>query len=619
MPFFRIPRRSHNATLQCRSYQLAMKKDDSLILESPPPEGEKQPFIGRVFRSASTQCTAAFQEAVSDLKSIRRERAVLWSLLGIWITAVLGVFISLTAYAFSSTEFRYGETTACRSDNSFNVNISAYNAWEASGFFEINLGAGNLTFTQAKVIDITWDIIIGRGGQVLLASIPWRVFADYVATSMEFKPITYAVFSSIYVRTEPSILSTFRMTQTFIHGRGLKSKLAMVFVTLDILFLVAWPTFSGAMTGYTPTVKAFVPDYNGNYIPFSDFRPIAYIIHDGPRINLTDDYAVSSRFEDDVSLEEPIILRNGRFDGLCGPFNFDADECDLQRTTSNYVSLYGFFGLWNTTSVWLNEELPSPILNISAFYFDPDSEFYGSNWTDHQGAGVEYPFRDPSNITLAYSNQTYLLTYVQANGRCQPVQDRFKWGFSFLQLLAVVILLNIWTIGTYVMWFKARFQLPLQGQPEIPRGWKSVLILAEKMNEEFQQAGINVQSLTNKRLEEEIGKILGGGSVSFDSPLTKKGYSFWDGTKKWFSEKRSRCLVMVLTFVLISGVWVGLLLQEDSLDSLFVMPPCIFFGMFFALGVGSTIRSSLFMALCWNLPAFIICLILSRTTSVLEY
>jgi hypothetical protein len=40
---------------------------------------------------------------------------------------------------------------------------------ESSYFFTPNLSFGKMTFTQVTVIDIAWDLIIGRGGQLLLA------------------------------------------------------------------------------------------------------------------------------------------------------------------------------------------------------------------------------------------------------------------------------------------------------------------------------------------------------------------------------------------------------------------------------------------------------------------
>ncbi|OTA99681.1 hypothetical protein M426DRAFT_67361 [Hypoxylon sp. CI-4A] len=262
---------------------------DSLILEDPPTD--KPSLYRRCISIVSTQVTGAFREALSDIKSVRWARAGLWTLFFIWTMIILGLFTFFVIYStFSSTFESYN--SACRSDGSFNMNPAEYRVWTASSFFEINIGFGELAFTEAKVIDVAWDIIIGRGGQALMAFLSWRAFADYVTTSMEFAPITYTLFSIIFLQDEPSIWSTFQVARTFIFNRGLKSRLSMVFMVLCMLFLIGWPTFASAMTGYTTIGKAFVPDFNSNYIPFSNFQPIVYVIHDGSRIDLTDDYPV---------------------------------------------------------------------------------------------------------------------------------------------------------------------------------------------------------------------------------------------------------------------------------------------------------------------------------------
>jgi len=48
------------------------------------------------------------------------------------------------------------------------------------------------------------------------------------------------------------------------------------------------------MTGYQQNTKAFIRVENGQLLPFSAFNPIAFIIHDGDRVNLTKDYHVPS-------------------------------------------------------------------------------------------------------------------------------------------------------------------------------------------------------------------------------------------------------------------------------------------------------------------------------------
>ncbi|KAI1779342.1 hypothetical protein F4818DRAFT_247218 [Hypoxylon cercidicola] len=157
----------------------------------------------------------------------------------------------------------------------------------------------------------------------------------------------------------------------------------------------------------------------------------------------------------------------------------------------------------------------------------------------------------------------------------------------------------------YTMWLKAHSRLPLQGQAEVPRGWKSVLILAEKMGKELHEAGIDVHSLTDRQLKEKVRKQLQGGSVSLDTPLTKSGHSFRRGVRQWFEAKRRWCLAMLMASILLWGGW-GIAVWKEFMLAFMILVPCLFLGSVFAIGVGSTIRSSLLMMLFWSMLGVII-------------
>lgn len=47
----------------------------------------------------------------------------------------------------------------CMPDGSFNNNPAEYNIWKTSGYFQITLGSGQLSFPVAKFIDISFDIV----------------------------------------------------------------------------------------------------------------------------------------------------------------------------------------------------------------------------------------------------------------------------------------------------------------------------------------------------------------------------------------------------------------------------------------------------------------------------
>jgi hypothetical protein len=92
----------------------------------------------------------------------------------------------------------------------------------------------------------------------------------------------------------------------------------MTFMSLTMLFVISIPTLTNSMTGYTPTFKAFVrtedpitrpsqfspnvtviaeggalaPASGSSLTLFRSFQETLYVIHDGSRVGLADDYAV---------------------------------------------------------------------------------------------------------------------------------------------------------------------------------------------------------------------------------------------------------------------------------------------------------------------------------------
>lgn len=115
----------------------------------------------KTYQLISTQLANCYQRAISYVTSIQWARWIhrgYWTVSVLWTLTILGLFAFLGLYGALSYRFESGDT-ACRSDDTFNPVISQYDAWTISGFFKINLGFGDLTFTKAKVIDILWDIV----------------------------------------------------------------------------------------------------------------------------------------------------------------------------------------------------------------------------------------------------------------------------------------------------------------------------------------------------------------------------------------------------------------------------------------------------------------------------
>jgi hypothetical protein len=117
------------------------------------------------------------------------------------------------------------------------------------------------------------------------------VFVKYVTTVMETTPITFRTYRTIFWQDQ-TILAIPRITRDFSSRLGLHSRLAMTFIVSTMIFIWTFPTLGSAMTGYSANVQAFVKVRDGNLVPFNTFRRVYFIIHDGNRVNKTDDFPV---------------------------------------------------------------------------------------------------------------------------------------------------------------------------------------------------------------------------------------------------------------------------------------------------------------------------------------
>jgi hypothetical protein len=48
---------------------------------------------------------------------------------------------------------------ASQPDGSFRILPENYSYWSQSGFFQITLGYGTFSFAQAKLVDVSWDVV----------------------------------------------------------------------------------------------------------------------------------------------------------------------------------------------------------------------------------------------------------------------------------------------------------------------------------------------------------------------------------------------------------------------------------------------------------------------------
>jgi hypothetical protein len=100
----------------------------------------------------------AWRDLLADLGDAKWAGGIPWIPLYLFTLSVsFQVLVILAAYDHESSASA-AHMPGCRPDGSFG-HLRDYNPWGISGFFEITIRMGSLSFTEAKVIDVAWDLV----------------------------------------------------------------------------------------------------------------------------------------------------------------------------------------------------------------------------------------------------------------------------------------------------------------------------------------------------------------------------------------------------------------------------------------------------------------------------
>lgn len=175
-------------------------------------------------------------------------------------------------------------------------NAASAALWDPRSMFNITLVFGKMPFHIAKIIDVAWDICIGRFGQVIATIFAFRVLSRALLHTMETRPAAYDKFTAItlYMGSFASLCTLVKDVWTGRRSRKMRPTLfvsASIFVTIYILF---FPSLLSAVTGYQAVAQPYLsdPDSNGalRVLNGSVLQPFLFKIIDGSRIGYPDNY-----------------------------------------------------------------------------------------------------------------------------------------------------------------------------------------------------------------------------------------------------------------------------------------------------------------------------------------
>ncbi|KAJ9613136.1 hypothetical protein H2200_003077 [Cladophialophora chaetospira] len=484
------------------------------------------------------QSKVFFREAWADFKSLYplyRLFTLLWPLLFIaGLAAVLPIITSHKLYQVSK---------ACQPDSGFYVGFGEYDIWDLSGFFQITLGFGELSFSTAKLIDVCWDVIVGRGGQAILVAISFIVFSKALVRSMESSPVSYGTFEAVTLQ-HGSLTANLKLARDLLKSRSVRARAAVVWMIVSGAFVLAFPTVVSAMTGYSVNIESFVEVDNGNLIQYSNFTLVRYIVHDADRIDksLGKDFQVTTAGNVKGSREISQI-DDYDYSDLCVAQYYPAENsngtadwsdtaghptCDFYWHVSEYGYRYGFLGdlqgptTFNYSGQLVN--LTKPSLNITAIFWKEDwiqsEASNGKDWWDYpfgyywKNSNGVAPFHNFSDPTFTNGQFTYDLEQLNLRGRCQQSGTNYQWGFSFLVLFSFIIVSLVWCAGMYVMFVDAFLHSRIDRVGRSMGLQRAILDLAYCMHKDVDETGRDM--LSNGELQDRIRRDLKGGSITYE-------------------------------------------------------------------------------------------------------
>lgn len=137
------------------------------------------------------------------------------------------------------------------------------------GLLSPDITFGNMTFTKAKAIDLSWNLAAGHGIQALTGFVTYRIAADALLRIIELVPVSYETFATMSFNP-PVISSLIPLLRAILETRRWRAKTILIFLFICALYTLALPTLLDSATGYIQVTEIWVNWMNGTMTRLND-------------------------------------------------------------------------------------------------------------------------------------------------------------------------------------------------------------------------------------------------------------------------------------------------------------------------------------------------------------
>lgn len=102
------------------------------------------------------------------------------------------------------------------------------------------------------------------------------------------------MFQTAFIDAGPNVWNTTSFISDLVRRRLKLPITTAALMLFSVIFVLLFSTLASALSGYTANTRAMVEDRKGDFIRFNKFQFVEFIIHDGTRVGLTNDFPVVS-------------------------------------------------------------------------------------------------------------------------------------------------------------------------------------------------------------------------------------------------------------------------------------------------------------------------------------
>ncbi|KAF2005460.1 hypothetical protein P154DRAFT_616266 [Amniculicola lignicola CBS 123094] len=312
--------------------------------------------------------------------------------------------------------------------------------------FALDKTMGSFKFSQAKLLDTIWDVVVGKGVQFAGFLVSYEVYSSIFLRIVEHHPATFQTFSNITLNGA-SWVSLWALFRDLFRIRSKRVWAIYFSLFLSIAYVLSLSTWLSAMTGYVSTTIPWV-DMNDNsqIVPASSFQEGYFVTKAGNEsfnntcaasheIGTIQSRRMAQKHDCDCMLPNGTIT-SYRVDPQPPYYSYYLDQYrDLDNCT---------FNIPNNTKTYID-----PADNIILQCKDPITITLFNKKYEYDT--VEYDW--------GYCHGETGYPYLTLKTRCLPdtANEAFKWGFSTMLAGVFLIIHTIWSILMYIIWQDAQF------------------------------------------------------------------------------------------------------------------------------------------------------------------